>query len=177
MRNVVQLVIENDVIQTSEIQQHSIQNPRDAIFPTSKQEVCHFCYQTNSGRRSGKVAWHTNPPISFWPGKVPGLVRLCSSCYQCGYRVRARGNIPQMPQAVVPTEARLCILPSATVVQCARVKPLVLSNQTSFVQEAVPVPVPASPAVASMTLVLVNKRAPTVKGKCPTLRLLWPPPH
>ena len=59
---------------------------------------CHFGHLTTSGRRGGKVHWHCNPPVSFWPGKVPGLVALCSKCYQQGYRSVSRGTLAVCPQ-------------------------------------------------------------------------------
>ena len=42
--------------------------------------------------------WHTNPDCSFWPGKVPSRVVLCSRCYQAGHSARARGRPAKLPK-------------------------------------------------------------------------------
>ena len=105
------------------------------------------------------MSWHRNPPVSFWPGKVPGLVRLCSSCYQCGYRARSGVGIPKLPQMVVQHSMSACPIPSATVVQCARAQELALINKTSspfdFDSVLFVRPVPSPPP-----LVLINVPAP-----------------
>ena len=79
-------------------QEHISQSAPEDNVPSAKRQrcsaeseckmpVCHFGHRTTSHRGSdGKTKWHVNPVVSFWIGKVPGGVTLCSRCYQAGYK-------------------------------------------------------------------------------------------
>ena len=68
------------------------------IAPTvSTTMACHFRHTEASGRGHQGRRWHSNPPASWWPGQVPGCARLCSRCYQMGYRAACACKIPTLP--------------------------------------------------------------------------------
>ena len=82
---------------------------------------CYFGHSTTSGRRGGRVSWYRNPEISFWIGKVPGLVPLCSRCYQSGNRARAKNRIPKLPKFETTEGFIGCPAPGTTIQECANV--------------------------------------------------------
>ena len=88
---------------------------------------CYFGHTTTSGRRRGKVLWYSNPIISYWPGKVPGGVVLCSKCYQAANRAVAKGKVPKLPASEDCRDFAECPPPGTAAADC--IKPLVMINK------------------------------------------------
>ena len=53
---------------------------------------CDFGHTSTSRRSQEQVVWHFNREVSYWIGKVPGGVTLCSACFQVGYRIIQGGQ-------------------------------------------------------------------------------------
>ena len=69
--------------------------------------ICHFGHATTSNKKGKRHVWNANPPQSWWPGRVPGGVRLCNQCYQIGYRGTKKGRAP-LPKQVGSVLSQVC---------------------------------------------------------------------
>jgi hypothetical protein len=109
--------------QAEEVPHEDLQCSQTAPTAGVNEGPCHFGHQATSGRRAGRVFWHANPEVSFWPGRVTGNVTLCSKCYQMGYRMRTRGT-GSMPTFVqeISNEALGCPRPGTSVAECKKLK-------------------------------------------------------
>ena len=124
---------------------------------------CHFGHTTTSGRRGGKVSWHSNPIVSYWPGKVPGGVTLCSMCYQIGNRAAARKTPARMPRHFKEVNGT-CPPPGTTLQHSSSTSTVGVINKP-----------PAGPLVPEAVVlrvgppVLINMPTPPVDARPPSL--------
>ena len=129
------------------------------VTNAASQGPCHFGHLTTSGRRGGKTQWHSNPIVSYWLGKVPGGVTLCSMCYQSGNRSISRELPAKLPRYACQTQG-VCPSPGTTLQQC-------LSTITAGLINNPPAGSASVDSVASPVppLVLINKPAPVTPAQ------------
>ena len=118
MPSAVCMLIDDDEQNTAVQQPGACTAVNSQVLVQPAQGPCHFGHHTTSGRKGGKVSWHVNPVFSMWPGKVPGLVVLCSRCYQCGYRAHRKKRMPIMHKFECSQPDPACPSPDASQAQC-----------------------------------------------------------